>query len=484
MNKNTYIIIISCMLIFFTISQITATQSSIQLTGSYECITTLYDLKSFNGKTNDQQFSWGMNNFINLRMKSNISSYLDFQLAFNLNMLSGSMTDFYKLYYLTDAASIISRIPVGPDKTLLTDPDTVKTGFFSIPFFYRTTYIGGIELERFYFRLKFEYATLSTGLQRYARGYGQAFSPNDFFNPRNAANLDARPVGKLSFISTFYPSDMWTIDMFAVAPDDPLETQGKGFKFGIATDILNIIPEGTSFSFNFQFLYTLFTPEQDFTNDPDLLKTTERYSSNFSHIAGFAFRADIEVGIFVDTIYRFDHRNFITGEYFGRKFYGYEGLEFAIGIDYTTAAGYLYFLIEYLFYGPGMLEFGENSLDTIYLTGSGVENWETLSPIKRTSNPVKKRLYYARHNYVYCMLMVKINDFFNFGNSFLFGPEDQSGIITTFFNINPIQNLSIGISALVPLDKNLFNNSFEAGEFGPLNIGFYNGYKINISFKF
>ncbi len=476
---GVFVLIFTCQLIF-------AQKASVQFNGSYECSTVFNSVRLFNNRPSleDHNFSWGMNNFANLRFKSNISKYLEFQFAVNINMLSGSMTDFYRLYYLADASSIFGRLS---NPASLTDIDSVKSGFLSIPFFYRSTYIGGFELERMFFKVKFDYATITTGLIRYARGFGYAFSPNDFFNPRNAVNLDARPSGQLTFLTTLFPGDFWVIDIFAIAPSDPLESRGWGFKFGISTDILNLQPKNSNVNFNLQFIYTLVMPETDYTDDKDKLKIPANYSGNFTHIAGFSMHADVEVKLTVDMIYRFEHRNFITGEFYGNKFYGYEGLEFAFGLDYTTAKGHLYFMIEYLFYGGGMLGFGEEKLDRLYadnISGVPVSHWTKNKPISRFPNQELKSQFYSRHNYLYTMIRAKINDLIFVGNSFLFGIEDISGIITTFINIEPVQNLSISITAMVPIDRNLFNSSYQPGEFGPVNLGFNHGYKLTVKFKF
>ena len=61
-----------------------------------------------------------------------------------------------------------------------------------------------------------DFFDINTGLIRIARGYGYIFSPTDFFNPKDPLNPNARPEGKLSLVTTFYPADMWKIEAFII----------------------------------------------------------------------------------------------------------------------------------------------------------------------------------------------------------------------------------------------------------------------------
>ncbi|MCK4796626.1 MAG: hypothetical protein KAT05_04550 [Spirochaetes bacterium] len=470
MTKKTIFLIISLSLAF----SLNAKESNIKFNGSYESEFDITHKREYKG-ADYGEFSWGWNNYANLRFKADIGEYLTFGFAVNINMLAGNYTEMYQLYYAQMILSVNDPLAVSLESDNL----------FSIPFYYKSTYIGSFDLERLYFRVGNDYFDINTGLIRIARGYGYSFSPMDFFNPKDPLNLKARPEGKLAFVSTFYPADMWKIEAFVVAPDNPINSQGWGFKFGSATQF-NVN------KFNFEFLYTFFLPEIEYNKDPAELNLPEYINNDFSHIIGFSMKADIEIGLFIDAIYRLDHKVLWYGSYYGKPFYGYEGLEAAIGIDYTinipgTYAS-IYLLLEYMFYGTGMIDWWDKDIDDIYAEknplGNKLDPWYETAPLERMPNLEKKPLYFARHDYIFGLINFKINNYVTISTGYLFGIDDQSSILSGSIEIEPFQAFTINISAMFPFAWEMINHTRSPGEFGSTNIGYYQNYKISVKMKF
>jgi hypothetical protein len=135
-----------------------------------------------------------------------------------------------------------------------------------------------------------------------------------------------------------------------------------------------------------------------------------------------------------------------------------------------------------MFYGSGMLDWGDKTLDSIY--SSDVDVWEGVSPTSRILNPEKKPLNYLRHDYIFGMIKIKTNDYLNIGTSYMFGADDQSGLLTAFLAIEPLEAFDINISCLYPFDWKMINTYYPAGEFGSTNLGFYQMYQIEVKVKF
>lgn len=440
--KKIIIIIIFTTALIPTYSQ---KKSSIKFNGSMETAVSIFHKKVYTTNPDFGEFSWGLNNLLNLRFRADINEYIKFGFSVNINMFAGNLTGTFP--------------------------------FFSIPFYYKSTYIGSFDLERLYFKAGNKYFDIETGLLRISRGFGYIFSPTDLFNPRNPLNAEARPEGKLSFIATFYPTEMWNIQGFIVAPDNPIEQSGWGFKFGLASKLyLKKV--------SFDFLYTLFLPDVDYEKDLEAAGLPPTTNNDFTQILGFSMKADIEVGLFVDMIYRFDHRAFKTGKYYGKDFRGYEGLEAAIGVDYTLPGGRVYLLMEYMFYGSGMIDWDDRKLDSVYINDTSDGKWYENSPFDRTYNPDKKTLSFLRHDYLFGMIRVKANDYLSVGNTYLFGIDDQSSTLSLFFDVEPFQSFTINLTCMFPFDWNMLNGDWEKGEFGGRHLGFYQNYKLTVKVKF
>lgn len=482
MIKKT--LLIFCFILTFSFLIFPA-DSKIIFNGSYESIfDTTHETDYFNKEY--QAFSWGLNNYLNLRMKANINEYLTFGMSININMFAGNYTDNYRTYFARMSSSVVDPM------TQMLESDNL----FSMPFYYKNTYIGSFDLERLYFKVGNDYFDIESGLVRLAKGYSLFFSPMDFFNPKDPLNPNARPEGKLALIATFYPMDMWKIEAFAVAPDNPVKSNGWDFKFGASTEF-NID------KLNFQFLYTLFMPEMAYQKDQEEEGFPAFTNNDFSHIIGFSMKADIEVGLFIDTVYRFDQMVFRENSYYDKEFYIYRGLEFAIGVDYTidvpNTDSNIYLLLEYMFYGSGMLDWQDKDLDELYIeeldddelaeygtNEEDVEEWKVTEPIKRSGlwNQDKKPLNFLRHDYIYGMIKYTINTYVTVSTSYLFGIDDQSGLLSVILEIEPFQAFTISFTASYPFGWEMIDYKYYRGEFGSTNVGYYQNYKFGVKLKF
>ena len=84
----------------------------------------------------------GVNSLTNLRVRADVGELVTFHFAINVNLLSGLFTDTYRAMFLAGAVSQLATI---------TTPSEINGNYFSIPFYYKSTYIGGFELERMAF---------------------------------------------------------------------------------------------------------------------------------------------------------------------------------------------------------------------------------------------------------------------------------------------------------------------------------------------
>ena len=321
-----------------------------------------------------------------------------------------------------------------------------------------------VGLERLYFRAGGEAVDVEAGLIRIARGYGYVFSPLDLFNPRDATNSvdpQARPVGKWGIHASFFPGDLWKIEAFGLAPDNPLEKGMWGSRLGGATTF-------SLGAVNVDLLASLFFPEIALDRDPASVSLPPYTSNDFSVVTGFAVKADVKVGLFVEAVYRFDRKVFRQGTYDGRTFHGFEELEAAAGVDYTF--GDIYLLAEYSFYGPGHVAWGE-SLDVLYLSPA----WKDYSPLDRFAllDPSKKPLSFARHDYLFLLSRYSAAQDLSLGISCLAGLDDLSALLTAFADYEVMQGLTLQASVLLPVDRRLLDSSAEPGEWGSTALGFH-----------
>ncbi len=333
-------------------------------------------------------------------------------------------------------------------------------------------------LERLYFKAGNEWLDVETGLIRIARGYGYLFSPLDLFNPRDVANSidpQARPPGKWGVHATFYPQEMWKVELFGLASDNPLERGFWGSRFGAAT----------TFSLgktSVDILYSLFLPEIEQGLDPASLSLPPYTNNDFSQVAGFALKTDIEIGLFVEAVYRLDHRLLREPTAGDGLFTGYEGLQAAMGVDYTFARADLYLLGEYLFYGGGHVDWACAGLDSLYTS----PDWKELAPAERMAffDATKRPLPFARHDYLFLLGRLTPRQDLGLGASALCGLDDLSALCTLFAEYEVIQGLTLELSLLVPLDRTTFGLSAEAGEWGSISLGFHQMLRVAAKVKF
>ena len=189
-------------------------------------------------------------------------------------------------------------------------------------------FAAAIELERLYFRLRGEQADFDGGLFRLPFGYGQVWGPSDFLNPRNPLKPDARLRGILGAAFSWYPIDELKLLGFFASPRDVLSNEGKGSLAGLSMD-------RHWDKASIQALYSFETPD---------------YGSDFGiHRIGLSVKADIEIGLYIDTLYSYNHEKMSDND--GNYDFLLDGLSFSAGADYSIFNGNLIILAEYLFNG-------------------------------------------------------------------------------------------------------------------------------------
>jgi hypothetical protein len=233
-------------------------------------------------------YSWGVEEYANLRLRTRAGENGVFYAAFNVIAFSGNYPG------------------------VSTAPGTFAAG---------PNYAAAIEPERLYFRYNGGAFDAETGLLRLGFGYGQAWSSSDFLNPRNPLFPDARPRGVLGTGFSFYPSDEFKIRLFGAAPGNSLESgDGSGVLAGLSVDRHW---ERASV----QALYAYELP---------------RTARNWGlHRFGLSLKFDLELGLVADMLYTLDPA---SPE-------GPDGLSAGAGFDYSFFEGRFYLLAEYLFNG-------------------------------------------------------------------------------------------------------------------------------------
>ena len=276
--------------------------------------------------------SFGIEEFVNLRLRVSTGGKLTFFAAFNLIAISGN--------YLESAALLGSL-----DSPLLSTP--VVSG---------ENYAAAMELERLYFRINGDYVDAEAGLLRMNFGYGQVWGSSDFLNPRNPLFPNARPRGILGMNASYYPLDSLKLMAFVAAPKNPFESDGGGFIPGLSLD-------RHWDRASLQALYAYETPRS--SGDASKATGSSDVSPNGIHRFGLSLKADLELGFVADSLYILNPHNS----------QGIEGLSFGAGFDYNFFGGDLYVLAEYLFNGAssvGSLEQGGSWMNHHYLYGTAL----------------------------------------------------------------------------------------------------------------
>jgi len=152
------------------------------------------------GAEDAPEYSYGLEQYANLRLKANIGERGTVFVAANIIAASG------------EAAADIEPFVVGKN------------------------YAAAIEVERLYYRIESDTMDMETGLMRMAFGFGQAWSPSDFLSPKNPLLPDARPRGVLGAAVSTYPTDTVKFKAFALSGADSLDAEGNGAVFGATAD--------------------------------------------------------------------------------------------------------------------------------------------------------------------------------------------------------------------------------------------------------
>jgi hypothetical protein len=258
-------------------------------------------------------FSFGLEEFANIRFQARIRDKAAFYGAVNLLAASGD--------YAANAGLMAANAGGSP--------------FGVTSYIAGDNYIAGVELERLYFRLNGEYIDFEGGLMRLPFGYGQVWGSSDFLNPKNPLKPDARLRGILGASASWYPVDELKLLAFYAAPRSALSREGKGMLAGFSVD-------RHWEKASVQALYSFQTPDDS--------------SQHGIHRAGLSIKAEIEAAFTLEALYTYNHEA-------GTEI---DGLSLSAGVDYSFLDGNLIVLAEYLYNGE--------TSSTAYGYGGGFSN--------------------------------------------------------------------------------------------------------------
>jgi hypothetical protein len=346
-----------------------------------------------------EDFSYGIEEYANIRLQSKIRDSAVFYGAFNLVAASG-----------------VSALP-------LLSPAGLALGAGG------ENYAAARELERLYFRVNGEYTDFDAGLMRLAFGYGQVFGPSDFLNPRNPLFPDARPRGILGAALSVYPADDFKLQGFASAPKDPFNSNGKGILAGLML-------ENHWSKASLQGFYSYEAPRnsisaQDETGADMIVRAETPLGL---HRFSLSAKADLELGFASDIIYTLNPDDP----------YAIEGLSASAGFDYSFFDGYFYVLAEYLYNGDNSVT-ANNLIDNIY--------------------------GFSNHHYLYGLIRYSFNDYTSVSASAMAGLSDLSFMPILTVEHELFQGCALTVNGQIPLDRDLFGDEGNQGEFGPVNSG-------------
>lgn len=353
------------------------------------------------GAGDGEDFSYGIEEYANLRIQTKLRENAIFYGAFNITAVAGSSAQ---------SALALSQMGAG-------------SGLLATPFVGGENFAAALELERLYFRVNSDYADVDVGLMRLGFGYGLVFGPSDFLTPRNPLFPDARPRGILGASAAFYPGDTKVMP-FTAAPKDPLNSKGEGFLFGL-------LGEHHWDMVSLQGLYAFETPQDK--------------STYGVHRVGLSVKADFEVGLFADVLYAYNHD---AGT-------DIDGLAFSAGLDYSFYEGKFYVLVEYLFNG----------------IASATSRQEILTG-------------FSNRNYLYASIRYSFTDYTNTSLACLAGFDDLSFAPIVTVEHDLFQGLTLSLSGRIPLDQDLFADTGDHGELGPVTAGSYALFTIKARLRF
>jgi hypothetical protein len=289
---------------------------------------------------------------------------------------------------------------------------------------YGENFIAGIELERLYLRLSGESVGFDVGLMRLPFGFGQVWGSSDFLNPKNPLIPDARPRAILGAAFFWYPTEDTKLLTFYSAPRDPFLIYGENSFLGFSFDK----------HWNKASIQTLYCFE-----------IPGMYSYYNIHRIGLSVKADLEVGLVLDTLYTYNRE----------KQTELDGLSLSAGADYSFFDGKLIVLAEYLYNG-------ENSSTAF--------------------NRITNISGFSNKNYLYTSFTFRFNDFTNISAALISGFDDVSFTPVLTFNHDLFQGTTLTITAQVPIDRALIYCDDRRGELGPRGYYFYSSAKVRVRF--
>ncbi|MDR0878572.1 MAG: hypothetical protein LBN21_11005 [Treponema sp.] len=322
-------------------------------------------------------FFYGLEEYANLRIQARLRERAVFYGAFNFIAASGISAE---------AAAALA-------------PSAFAAG---------ENYIAALELERLYFRLNGEHLDVEAGLMRLAFGYGQAFSPMDFLNPRNPLSPDARPRAVLGGALYYYPADTAKVLAFGAGPRNPFASGGGGILAGISG-------EQHWDKASLQALYAFEAPDG---------------AGQGTSRMGLSLKADLEVGVTADLLYAYNGEH-STPPAGGT---GVEGLAAAAGVDYSFGEGRFYTLAEYLYSGSA------SSTSTNSRNPSG----------------------FSRQNYLFTQILYRFSDYTNISLGCLTGFDDSSFSLLIGAEHELFQGMKLSLSCRIPLDRSVFQLGVKA----------------------
>ncbi|MDR1351803.1 MAG: hypothetical protein LBK05_00860 [Treponema sp.] len=366
-------------------------------------------------------FSWGLEEAANVRLQAK----------------PGDRAAFYGAVNLIAAAGSFARDAAGMAALNYAAAEAEGGGLAPGAFVSGKNYLGALELERLYFRISGDYTGFDAGLMRIAFGYGQAWGPSDFLNPRNPLLPDARPRAVLGAAFMAYPLDDAKVQVFGAAPKNPLNSDGGGLIFGLSA-------ENHWERLSAQLLCSYETPQENYAAsaaDP-VGNGGGKYGV---HRWGFSLKADFAIGLLADALFTW---NPATGA-------GAEGLSAGSGFDYSFAGGKCYVLAEYLF--------------------SGLE-----SSTSKASDPLTG---FSNRNYLYTLFRYSIDDYSSASLGCIASFDDVSFTPIAGFEREIFQGFTLSLSAQVPLDRDALTGNNSRGELGPLPPGASQGNRFIFTAK-
>jgi hypothetical protein len=366
-------------------------------------------------------FSWGLEEAANVRLQAKLRDGAAFYGAVNLIAAAGS--------FARDAAGM------GALNRAATEAE--GGGLAPGAFVSGKNYLGALELERLYFRISGDYTGFDAGLMRIAFGYGQAWGPSDFLNPRNPLLPDARPRAVLGAAFMAYPLDDAKVQVFGAAPENPLDAGGGGLVFGLSA-------ENHWERLSAQILYSYETPQENYAASAGS-PCGDSGGEYGIHRWGLSLKADLALGLVADALFTWNPK---TGA-------DAAGLSVGSGFDYSFAGGKCYVLAEYLF--------------------SGLE-----SSTSKASDPLTG---FSNRNYLYALFRYSIGDYSSASLGCIASLDDISFIPVAGFEREIFQGFTLNLSAQMPLDRDALTGNNSRGELGPLPPGASQGNRFIFTAK-